>query len=114
MDANLHVEKQQVLVRKLVSERIDLKKVSNAAARCPCRHQPDQDKARKWMRISRMNTNPNPKTNAAALWARHSWRTMEELMLIVVEGADGPAVPRKLRGWWTAWKPGGHARCKSG
>jgi hypothetical protein len=26
MDANLHVEKQQVLVRKLVSERIDLKK----------------------------------------------------------------------------------------
>jgi hypothetical protein len=26
MDANLHVEKQQVLVRKLVGERIDLKK----------------------------------------------------------------------------------------
>ena len=26
MDANQHVEKQQVLVRKLVSERIDLKK----------------------------------------------------------------------------------------
>jgi hypothetical protein len=26
MDANLHVEKQQALVRKLVGERIDLKK----------------------------------------------------------------------------------------
>jgi len=108
MDANLHVEKQQVLVRKLVGERIDLKKFKRRSPLPLPPSAPHDDKATEVEEIP-----PHEYQSRIQNKCRHFYGhgipgvRLEDITgkLIVVEGADGSGAPRKLRGWWTVWKP---------
>ena len=118
MDANLHVEKQQALVRKLVGERIDLKKFKR---RSPLPLPPSAPPGRQGNGggggFGRMKTNPEP-TNKCRRFYGHGIPgvQLEDLTgkLIVVEGADGSGRSTQIARLVDWLETGGHATVQVG